>query len=163
MGSLAERVVATKLPMGVSKKSATEWANLIEREAVVTGEPVLVVLREHHNSLDEKIGVVAGLAGFLGAAVALFVPTISFEKSHPILIGSFGLLVGATAYSAFYALSALSTAAGGDQKAEDLEVARTARLARRAVNHAMALNLAKAGAVLLAVFMGMNIGVNIPK
>jgi hypothetical protein len=161
MASLAERVAATKLPLGVTRKAATDWSVLIEREVSSTGEPVLVVLREHHNSLDEKIGVVAGLAGFLGAAVALFVPTLSLENSHPVLLTAFGLLVGATAYSAFYALSALSTAAGGDQKSEDLEVARTIRLARRAVNHAMALNLAKAGALLLAVFLGMNIGVNL--
>lgn len=161
MGTLLERVTASKLPLGVTRKAAQDWAILIERESATTGEPILVVLREHHNSLDEKIGVVAGLAGFMGAAIALFVPTLSLEKSHPVLLTAFGLLVGTTAYSAFYALSALSTAAGGDQKSEDLEVARTVRLARRAVNHAMALNLAKAGAVLLAVFMGMNIGVNI--
>jgi hypothetical protein len=161
MGTLCERVAASKTPFGVSRKSADQWAAIVDRESRATGEPVLVVLRAHHDALDQKISVVAGFTGFMGAAIALFVPTISIDKSHPLLLAVFGLLIGATAYAAFFSLNALTAAAGGDHGAEDLEVNRVMRLARRALNYAGALAFARAGAIIFAVFMGMSVGVNI--
>lgn len=153
MTSLETRAATAKLGPWQSRRGVVRWAQLIEREAAATGEAPLQVMRAHLAAVDQKIGVVAGLAGFLGAVIAFVGPAILAAPREGAALAFLGVSTLATVLAANQAVEALGAAIRHEMTDADIETARLVSLARRAGDHAISLRylqVAGAGLGMLA-------------